>query len=115
MTEAVDVVSRADGALVVHPRGVVGADCAPELRRMLVHAVRRMRPSRLILDLRDVSHLDSINVGTLAAACSLCDDHHVSFRLDNIPASLTGRLAAAGIPRQLMHRPPSAAVPYACR
>ena len=40
--------------------------------------------------MRDVSHLDPINVGTLAAACSLCDDHHVSFRLDNTPASLTG-------------------------
>ncbi len=110
MSDAVDVVSRADGALVVHPHGVVGADCAAELRRVLVHAVRRVRPSRLIVDLGDVSHLDPINVGTLAAACFLCDDHHVSVRLDNTPASLTGRLAAAGIPRQLMDRPLSDAL-----
>ncbi|WP_306214680.1 STAS domain-containing protein [Actinoplanes sp. RD1] len=105
MSDAVQVESRPDGDLVIQPHGAVGPDAAEELRRLLVHAVRRTRPSRLVLDLGDVSHLDSINVGTLAATCTICDHHRVEILLDNTPAFLAGRLTAAGIPRQLIRQP----------
>jgi anti-anti-sigma factor len=98
MTEStVDVVTGADGSLIVRPHGVLGAEDAVELRHTLVHAVRRLRPMRLILDMRDVRDLDSINVGTLAAACHLGDDHQVAVFLDNPSLTIAGRLAAAGI------------------
>jgi hypothetical protein len=42
---------------------------AVELRRALIHAVRRVRPLRLVLDPHDVADLDPIILGTLAAAC----------------------------------------------
>jgi anti-anti-sigma factor len=98
MTEpAVDVVTSADGSLVIRPHGVLGAEDAVELRHTLVHAVRRLRPLRLILDLRHVEDLDSINVGTLAAACQLGDDHQVAVFVDNSSRTIAGRLTAAGV------------------
>ncbi|MFI5930734.1 STAS domain-containing protein [Actinoplanes sp. NPDC051494] len=102
MSDSVDMESRPDGDLIIQPHGVVGPDCAAELRRVLDHAVRRVRPSRLILDLGDVSHLDSINLGTLAAACTICDDQRVAIFLDNSTAAIAGQLTAAGVPRQLL-------------
>jgi anti-anti-sigma regulatory factor len=96
----VNVQTSADGSLVVRPHGNVGPDCAVELRQILVHAVRRVRPLRLILDLADVSDVDPINLGTLAAVCDLGDDHQVAVFVDNSSAAIAGRLAAAGVPRQ---------------
>ena len=94
----VDVMTEADGSLVLSPHGAIGPDDAVELRQTLVHAVRHIRPLRLILDLRDVSELDPINLGTLAAACSLGDDHHVVVFVDRSSSAIAGQLAAAGVP-----------------
>lgn len=102
MSDAMTVQNRPDGDLVIEPHGEIGQDRAAELRKLLVHAVRRVRPARLILDLGDVSHLDPINLGTLAAVCTLCDDHRVLVFLDNTPTALAGQLTAAGVPRQLI-------------
>jgi anti-anti-sigma regulatory factor len=99
-----DVCTGADGSVVVRPHGMVGADCAVELQQLLVHTVRKLRPLRLILDLTDVSGLDPINLGTLAAACDLGDDHQVVVFLDNSSAQIADQLAAAGVPPQRLRR-----------
>jgi len=111
MTEpAVDVETTADGSLIIRPHGVLGADAAVELRHTLVHAVRRLRPLRLILDLQHVHDLDAINVGTLAAACHLGDDHQVAVFLDHSSPAIAGRLAAAGVAgHRLRHVSPARA------
>ena len=67
---------------------------------MLVHTVRRVRPLRLILDLADVPELDPINIGSVAAACDLGDDHQVAVFVHNPPPLLAAQLAAAGVPHQ---------------
>jgi anti-anti-sigma regulatory factor len=103
---ALDVRTSADGSVVVRPHGMVGLDAAVELRQVLVHTVRKVRPLRLVLDLADVSGIDPINLGTLAAACGLGDDHHVIVFLDNSSETIAAQLTAAGVPRQRMrHRP----------
>jgi anti-anti-sigma factor len=94
----VDVDTRPDGTLVIQPHGVLGADQAVELRRTIVHAVRRTRPLRLVVDLRDLDDLDAINLGTLAAACDLGDDHRVAVFLDYCSQEIADRLTAAGVP-----------------
>jgi len=94
----VDVDICPDGTLVIQPHGVLGADDAVELRRAIVHAVRRTRPLRLVVDLRDLDDLDAINLGTLAAACHLGDDHHVAVFLDYCNREIADRLTAAGVP-----------------
>jgi hypothetical protein len=56
------------------------------------------RPLRLIVDLRDLQDLDAINLGTLAAACHLGDDHRVAVFLDYCSQAIADRLTAAGVP-----------------
>ncbi|MDT5043009.1 MAG: hypothetical protein QOE51_3994 [Actinoplanes sp.] len=97
---AVDVETNHDGSLVIRPHGALDLDDAVELRRMLVHAVRHLRPLRLILDLRDVTLVDPINLGTLAAACHLGDDHAVAVFLDHSTPFIAGQLSAAGVARK---------------
>jgi anti-anti-sigma factor len=100
MRPTVDVRTDSDGSVVVQPHGLMDDACAIHFRQILVHAVRRVRPLRLILDLGDVSTLDAINVGTLAALCDLADDHHVIVFMDNSSAAIAHQLQAAGVPPQ---------------
>ncbi|MEU4218403.1 STAS domain-containing protein [Actinoplanes sp. NPDC026623] len=94
----VSTETRPDGTVIVHPHGSLDLDGALRLRQFLVHAIRHMRPHRLILDLGDLGDLDPIDIGTLAAACTLGDDHRVIVFLDNTPSDIAARLAAAGVP-----------------
>ncbi|MGK5680127.1 STAS domain-containing protein [Actinoplanes sp. URMC 104] len=94
----VEVDFWADGTLVVHPRGLLDAGDAVDLRRTLVQAIRHDRPLRLVLDLSEIHGLDAINLGTLAAACHLGDDHHVAVFLDHPSIALADQLLAAGVP-----------------
>ncbi|MEU4428000.1 hypothetical protein AB0F81_45880 [Actinoplanes sp. NPDC024001] len=89
-----------DGSVVIQPHGAVGPDTAVELRQLLVHTVRRIRPLRLIVDLADVAELDPINLGSVVAALDLGDDHQVAVFVDNPNGRLAEQLSAAGVPRQ---------------
>jgi anti-anti-sigma regulatory factor len=95
-----EVRTTADGSVVIVPHGVMGLDDTVELRQVLVHTVRRVRPLRLIVDLSDVPELDPINVGSVAAACGLGDDHQVAVFVHNSAPMLAARLTAAGVPHQ---------------
>lgn len=97
---AVDVHTGVDGSVVVQPHGPMGLDCAVHFRQVLVHTVRRVRPLRLILDLGEVSDMDPINLGTLAALCDFADDHKVAVFMDNSSAAVATQLTAAGVPPQ---------------
>ncbi|MBM2617073.1 anti-sigma factor antagonist [Actinoplanes sp. LDG1-06] len=105
----VDVETSPDGTLVIQPHGVLDADDAVELRRTLVHAVRHLRPLRLVLDLHDVPDVDPINLGTLVAACHLGDDHQVAVFLDRTSESIASRLFAAGVANHRLRQVGSAA------
>jgi anti-anti-sigma factor len=97
---SVDVRTGVDGSLVVQPHGAIDLECAVHFRQVLVHAIRKVRPLRLVLDLGDVSDVDPINIGTLAALCDLADDHHVVVFMDNSSAAIAIQLQAAGVPPQ---------------
>ena len=97
---SVNVRMGADGSLVVQPHGAIDDHFAVQFRQVLVHAVRKVRPVLLILDLGDVCAVDAINLGTLAALCDVADDHHVIVFMDNSSATLAAQLRSAGVPRQ---------------
>jgi anti-anti-sigma regulatory factor len=94
----VDINTDTDGTLVIRPHGSLDATDAVDLRRTLVEAIRHTRPLRLIVDLSAVREADPINIGTLAAACHLGDDHKVAVFLDHSWADIAAQLAAAGVP-----------------
>jgi anti-anti-sigma factor len=93
-----DVRTDADGSLVVRPRGAMDDGSAVHLRQVLIHAVRKVRPPRLILDLSDVTAIDPINLGTVVALCDLADDHRVTVRIANASTGVADRLQMAGVP-----------------
>ncbi|MEV4349378.1 STAS domain-containing protein [Actinoplanes sp. NPDC049596] len=99
-SSVLEVRAGADGSVVIAPHGEVGDDQTAEFRRALVHAVRKVRPFLLIVDLADVPELDPVNVGSVAAACALGDDHHVTVFVDNPRREVARRLQAAGVPHQ---------------
>lgn len=99
-----EVNTSPDGSVVIQPHGSVGPDDAVELRQLLVHTVRRVRPLRLIVDLADVRDLDPINLGSVVAACDLGDDHQVAVFVDNPSTLLADQLYAAGVPSQRVRR-----------
>jgi anti-anti-sigma factor len=100
----VDVSTNPDGTLVIQPHGHLDAADAAGLRRTLVEAIRHTRPVRLVLDLSDVDDPDPINLGALAAACHLGDDHDVAVFLEHCPAAVADRLIAAGVSPQRLRR-----------
>ena len=102
---SVGVRTDSDGSLVVTPQNVLDTECAVQFRQTLVHAVRKLRPLRLIVDLSGVTVIDPINLGTLAALCDLADDHRVVVFLQDASAELAADLRAAGVPAQRLGRP----------
>ena len=102
---SIEVRTEADGSIVVRPSGALDSECAVEFRQVLVHVVRKLRPLRLILDLRGVTTIDPINLGTLAALCGLADDHRVLVFLDGPSAELAAELRAAGVPALRFRQP----------
>ena len=99
----VETRTEPDGSLVIQPHGVLDADRALPFRQLLIHAVRKVRPRRLVVELRDVRTLDAINLGTLAALCGVADDHRVTLVLANPSAAIRSELLAAGVEAQFIH------------
>ena len=104
---ALDVRTDADGSVVIRPHGLVGLDHAVELRQVLVHTVRKLRPLRLVLDLADVSGLDPINIGTVSAVCDIADDYSVAVFVDCRSSVIAGQLTAAGVSPERLRPPPT--------
>jgi anti-anti-sigma regulatory factor len=97
---SVELRTDPDGTLVVRPLGAVDDDCGRLFRQMLIHAVRRVRPLSLLVDLRAVPVVDQLHVGTLAALCELADDQHVRVVVAVGDPALAIQLRAAGVPGQ---------------
>jgi anti-anti-sigma factor len=98
----VETRTESDGSLVIQPHGAMDADRAVAFRHVLIHAVRKVRPPRLVVELGDVPALDGINLGTLVALCGLADDHDVELLLINPTAEIRAELRAAGVPAELI-------------
>jgi anti-anti-sigma factor len=96
----VEIRTEPDGSLVIRPAGAIDADQAVPFRQLLVHAVRKVRPLRLVVDLGDVHTVDPINLGTLTALCGLADDHQITVLLTGPTAELRAALLAAGVPAE---------------
>jgi anti-anti-sigma factor len=96
----VETRTEPDGTLLIRPRGVMDGDRAIALRQLLVHAVRKVRPPRLVVDLGDVHTVDAINLGVLSALCDLAADHRVELVLGDPTAAVRSDLLAAGVPAQ---------------
>jgi anti-anti-sigma regulatory factor len=99
-----DVITVPDGALVLHPHALLVDDDASQLRHALIHAIRHVRPLRLVLDLADVRELGPLSLGALAAACHVGDARHVTILFDNCTTDVAAVLMSAGVSRHRIAR-----------
>ncbi|GLW29191.1 hypothetical protein Areg01_21310 [Actinoplanes regularis] len=108
-TPAFEVRTERDGTVIIRPHGDIETNHAMQLRQLLVHTVRKIRPPRIVLDLTAVCRLDALNVGTVAAAYALGEDHQVTVYVHNPASHIAARLFAAGIPLPQLRQPGTAA------
>jgi anti-anti-sigma regulatory factor len=99
-----EVITVPDGTLVLHPHALLADDDASQLRHALIHAIRRVRPLRLVLDLGDVLDLGPLSLGALAAACHVGDARHVMILFDNCTPEVAALLMSAGVSRHRIGR-----------
>lgn len=67
----IDVDQRDDGNLVVTPLGEVDLASSPQLRTRLSELISQ-KPTHLVLDLSQVTYMDSSGVATLVEALQQC-------------------------------------------
>jgi anti-anti-sigma factor len=78
---------------VVHVAGNVDWTTSSQLRDEVGSLIRSVRPSRVILDLAGVTHVDSSGIGALLASLRDANLKHVTVRLAALSCSLRGLLA----------------------
>jgi len=108
---SVELRTEQDGTLVVRPLGAVDDECGRLFRQTLIHAVRRVRPLNLLVDLRDVPFVDPLHLGTLAVLCELADEQHVRVVVAVHDSALVIQLRAAGVPGQCIRSTVKAETP----
>ena len=87
-------VTRSSGAIVtVRLRGAIDAASSSELRRALVDSIVHRRARRIVVDLSEVTEVDSTGIGMLAAAYGAAAD---------IRSTLVFRYPGERLARQLM-------------
>ena len=104
MQALVSVQETTDGAVLVRVHRELDAEAAAQLRRALVHVIRRVRPHRMVVDLDAVDDLDSVNAGTLAAGYQLGADHDVLVTVHYRVPRVGRQLRAAGVPYEQLHQ-----------
>jgi anti-anti-sigma factor len=91
------------GCVTVEVCGNVEVTAAPVLRRALVRAVLRSRPTRVVVDLHRAGRIDSVGIGTLVAADQIAADRHVPMFVRHPTPPVAAQLRAAGLPAAHVH------------
>jgi anti-anti-sigma regulatory factor len=88
-----------DGVVMtVHIRADASSETVDELRSVLVRAILRRRPARIVIDLDGPATVDSAIVGTLRAAYEAACDVHVPLVLHSGAPVRTHLLHEVGVP-----------------
>lgn len=82
-------VDHGDDGTLVRLQGRLGIDSSPNLRDRLLAILREQPPKIVIVDLSEVSYVDTSGIATLLEAFKLARNRHTRLRL----SGLQGRLA----------------------
>lgn len=84
--------------IVVRLSGDLDDSTVPGLRRTLIDVIMRRRPARIVIDVREVTEIDSVAIGTLRAACDMASDAHLVVGVRAGRSPVVDRLTAADLP-----------------
>ena len=88
---------RADGAMVIEIRGELDSSTAAQLRDILVDAVTRLRPVRIVVDMLHVTFIDSTGIGALAGGHNAAQSVGVPFEVANPAPFVEQQLRMLGL------------------
>lgn len=84
--------------VTVRMRGEVDADTASDMRGVLVDMILRRKPAQIVLDLQDVTAIDSTALGALSAAYEAAADLGQPLAYHTAGSAVCDQLRLAGIP-----------------
>jgi anti-anti-sigma factor len=87
----------ADGTVVVEIRGELDIVTARGLRELLVDQVSRDRPTRIVVDMRYLSFMDSTGIGALVGGYGAAREAGVEFSVCNASAFVYRQLRITGL------------------
>ena len=85
-------------SVVVEVCGDLDGPSVAQLRHVLVDAVLRRRPPRVVLDLERVTGIDAVGIGTLLGGCDAALDLGIAVLIRDPGSLVTQRLQANGLP-----------------
>ena len=89
-----------DAVVSVELTGAIDQPAAADLQQVLVHALLRGKPSRVVIDLRAATRLDPTAIGMLLAAADTADDLAVGLSVCNARSDVADQLLQSGLPGQ---------------
>ena len=92
-------LTRAAGVLTAHLIGELDHHAAAPLRREIDTAVLSCRCTRLILDLKRLTFMDSSGIGLIMGRYRLMSAQNGSLRVENAPKNIEKMIKLAGLER----------------
>jgi anti-anti-sigma factor len=86
-----------DGCVVVDIRGEIDVSSTDRLRQILVDTANRLRPTRIVVDLRHVTFIDSTGLSALAAGSNAARALGVGFTVRNPSPFVVTQLRQTGL------------------
>ena len=87
----------ADEIMTAHLLGEIDHHCAKGLREEIDESAGRARPSRLVLDFRDVTFMDSSGIGLVMGRYALMKELEGELVVENMPEHIKKVMKLAGL------------------
>lgn len=91
--------TRSDGTIVVSVRGELDMGTEDGLRSLLVDLASRVRPPSIVINMADLTFVDSTGIGALAAGYNAAIEHRVGFLVRDLAPAVEKQLRIAGLYR----------------
>ena len=97
-SDSLDIEVRHDGeSVVVLLQGRLGIDSSPDLKDRLLAILRGQTPKVVIVDLANVSYVDTSGIATLLEAFKIARGRHIDLRLNGLQGRLARLFEVTGV------------------
>jgi anti-sigma B factor antagonist len=97
-TDSLEIaVDRGEESVLVHLHGRLGIDSSPDLRAQLLITLKNDAPETVIVDLTEVSYIDTSGVATLLESLKIARSQHTTLCLKGLQGRVVRFFEATGL------------------